>query len=111
MRLRVPPLLLALPLLGIARLLPEHGFGLWLRLAAATLVLLLPGRLVARALGRSGAAAAFAWSVGLVAAALAVTFAVHASLTLTLVLVLSAGALALPFQKPQVTDCYLRVPG
>ena len=37
MSLRVPPLLLALPLLGIARLLPEHGVGLWLRLAAATL--------------------------------------------------------------------------
>ena len=80
MSLRVPPLLLALPLLGIARLLPEHGFGLWLRLVAATLVLLLPGRLVARALGRSGPAAALAWSVGLVAAALALTFAVHGSL-------------------------------
>ena len=34
---------LGLPLLGIARLLPEHGFGLWLRLAAATLVLLAAG--------------------------------------------------------------------
>jgi hypothetical protein len=111
MRPRVPPLLLALPLLGIARLLPEHGFGLWVRLAAATLVLLLPGRLVARALGRGSPAAALAWSVGLVAAALAVTFAVHGSLTLTLMLVLGAGALALPFQKRQVTDCYLRVPG
>ncbi|MDX6567853.1 MAG: hypothetical protein QOH15_431 [Gaiellales bacterium] len=110
MRLRVPPLLVALPLLGIARLLPEHGFGLWLRLAAATLVLLLPGRLVARAVGRGGPAAAFVWSVGLVAAALALTFAVHGSLTLTLVLVLSAGALALPFQKRQVRDGYKRVP-
>src|ERR1700674_1779173 len=88
MSLRLPRLLLAAPLLGIARLLPEHGFGLWLRLAAATLVLLLPGRLLARALGRSGAAAAFAWSVGLVAAALALTFAVHASLNLVLVLLL-----------------------
>jgi hypothetical protein len=111
MSLRAPPLLLAVPLLGIAWLLPEHGFGLWLRLAAATLVLLMPGRLVARALGRSGPAAAFAWSVGLVAAALALTFAVHGSLTLTLIFVLGAGALALPFQKRQVTDCYLRVPG
>jgi len=53
---RVSPLLLSLPLLGIARLLPDHGAGLWLRLAAATLVLLVPGRLVARALGRSGPA-------------------------------------------------------
>jgi hypothetical protein len=111
MRLRVPLLLLALPLLGIARLLPDHGFGLWLRLAAATLVLLLPGRLVARALGRGGPAAAFAWSVGLVAGALALTFAVHGSLTLTLVLVLAAGALVLPFQRRQVTDRYKRIPG
>ena len=89
-------LLLGLPLLGISWLLPEHGFGLWLRLAAATLVLLLPGRLVARALGLCGTAAAFAWSVGLVAAALAVTFAANESLTLALVLVLCAGAIALP---------------
>ena len=97
MTLRVPPLLLAVPLLGLAWLLPEYGVGLWLRLAAATLVLLLPGRLVARALGRSGAAGALAWSCALVAAALAFTFAVRASLDLTLVLVLIAGAVALPF--------------
>jgi hypothetical protein len=94
---RVPPLLLAVPLLGISWLLPASGLGLWLRLAAATLVLLLPGRLVARALGLGGAAAALGWSTGLVAAALAFTFAVHGSLDLTLALVLTAGALALPF--------------
>jgi hypothetical protein len=97
MSLKVPPLLLALPLLGIARLLPEHGFGLWLRLAAATLVLLLPGRLVSRALGRQGVSGALAWSLALVAAALAITFAVHGSLDLTLALVFVAGAVALPF--------------
>jgi hypothetical protein len=95
--LRVPPLLLAVPLLGVARLLPEHGVGLWLRLAAATLVLLIPGRLVARALGRPGAAGALAWSCALVAAALAFTFAVHGSLDLTLALVLLAGVAVLPF--------------
>ena len=97
MTLRALRLLLAFPLLGLARLLPEHGFGLWLRLAAATLVLLLPGRLLARALGRNGPAEAFVWSVALVAAALALTFAVHGSLDLTLALVLVAGAVALPF--------------
>jgi hypothetical protein len=91
------PLLWAVPLLGLARLLPEHGVGLWLRLVAATLVLLLPGRLVSRAIGLSGVAAAFAWSCALVAAALAITFAVHGSLDLTLALVLVAGAVALPF--------------
>jgi hypothetical protein len=104
-------LLAALALLGIARLLPEHGFGLWLRLAAATLVLLAPGRLVARALGQRSSSATFAWSVALVAGALAVTFAVHASLVLTLILVLVAGAAALAFRKRQVTDSNLPVPG
>ena len=93
--LRVPPLLFAVPLLGIARLFPEHGFGLWLRLAAATLVLLAPGRLVARALGLCGAAPALAWSAALVAGALAFTFAVGGSLDLTLALVLVAGLVAL----------------
>ncbi|HWX08796.1 MAG TPA: hypothetical protein VNY33_02365, partial [Gaiellaceae bacterium] len=99
MQLRVPPLLLAVPLLGIARLLPGEGVGLWLRLAAATLVLLLPGRLVARALGRPGASGALAWSCALVAGALAFTFAVHGSLDLTLALVLVAGVVALPFSR------------
>jgi hypothetical protein len=41
LRHRAPLLLLAVPLLGVARLLPEEGFGLWLRLLAATLVLLI----------------------------------------------------------------------
>jgi hypothetical protein len=82
---------------------------LWLRLALATGVVLLPGVLVARALGRRGASAAFAWSVALVAGALALTFAVHGSLWLTLGLDLGAGALALPFalRRRQVTTCYL----
>jgi len=92
---RVPPLLLAVPLLGLSWLLPGSGAGLWLRLALASLVLLLPGRLVARALGRHGPAGAFVWSLALVAGALATTFAVHGSLDLTLALVLAAGAVAL----------------
>src|SRR5581483_3741144 len=70
---------------------------LWFRLALATCVLLLPGMLVARALGRRGAAASSAWSVALVAGALALTFAVHGSIWLTLGLDLGAGAAALPF--------------
>jgi hypothetical protein len=69
----------------------------WLQLAFGTWLVLLPGRIVARALGVAGAAETLTWSVGLVAAALAITFAVHASLLLTLALVLAAGAVALPF--------------
>jgi hypothetical protein len=81
-------------LLGIARLLPESGFGLWLRLAAATLVVLLPGTLVARCVGQRSAAASFASSVTLVGAGLALTLAVGASIDVTLAFVLGVGALA-----------------
>ena len=88
---------IAVALLFVSWLLPAEGVGLWIRLAAATVVLLLPGRFIARALGQRGPAAAFVWSCGLVAGALALTFAVHASLALTLALVLAAGAVALPF--------------
>jgi hypothetical protein len=67
-----------------------------LRLALATGILLLPGAVVARAVGLRGAAATLAWSLALLFGALAVTFLVGGSLTLTLVLLLAAGAAALP---------------
>lgn len=89
----------AAALLGLARLLPESGVGLWLRLVAATLVLLLPGRLVAHALGQRSLAAALTWSCALTAGALALTFAFHTSIDLALALVLAAGAVALPFRR------------
>jgi hypothetical protein len=81
-------------LLGISRLLPETGFGLWVRLAAATLVVLLPGTLVARCLGQRTAAASFASSLTLVGAGLALTLAVGASIDVTLAFALAVGALA-----------------
>lgn len=81
-------------LLGIARLLPDSGFGLWLRLAAATLIVLLPGRLVARALGQHSLSAALAWSATLVGAGLALAFALGTSLDVTLAFELAAGAAA-----------------
>lgn len=92
-RLITPAAVVAL--LGISRLLPETGFGLWVRLAAATLVVLLPGLLVARCLGQRSAAAAFAASVTLVGAGLALTVALGASLDVTLAFVLAAGAIGL----------------
>jgi hypothetical protein len=92
-RLAGPVALLAL--LGLSRLLPETGFGLWVRLAAATLVVLLPGILVARCLGQRTAAAAFAASITLVGAGLALTVALGASLSVTIAFVLAAGAVAL----------------
>ena len=92
-----PVLLLALPLLGVARLFPAHGFGLWLRLLAATLVLLLPGSLVARALRLRGASAAVALGLGALGPALLLVFVVHSSIWLALVVLAVIGAVALPF--------------
>ena len=70
-----------------------------LRLALATGILLLPGAVVARALGLRGASVTLAWSLALLFGALAVTFAVGASLSLTLVLLLAAGVVALRFAR------------
>ena len=93
----VPALLLALPALPLARLLPAEGPGLLLRLGAATAVVLLPGFLVARALGRRSASAGLALALALIFGALAAAFALSGSLTLVAVLLAAAGALALPF--------------
>jgi hypothetical protein len=70
-----------------------------LQLAFANAVLLLPGALVARALGLRSISATLAWSLALLFGALAVTFLVGASLALTLVLLLAAAAAALPFAR------------
>jgi hypothetical protein len=92
----VAPLVLLL-----ARLLPAQGFGLGLRVLAATAcVLIVPGALVVRALGwpeRIGVAvaASLAWSSLLLAVALAATFLVHGSLRLTLALLACATLAAL----------------
>src|SRR5713226_2841590 len=92
-----PILLLSLPLLGVARLLPEHGFGLWLRLVAASLVLLLPGALVTRALHLRGASATVAWGLGALGPALLLVFVVHTSILLALIVLGVVGVVALPF--------------
>ncbi len=97
-RLRLGPLATpaaAAGMLGIARLLPDTGFGLWLRLATATLIVLLPGRIVARCLGQRTAAATLGWTAAVVGFPLALTFAVGASLDLALACELAAGAVGL----------------
>jgi hypothetical protein len=107
-------LLAALPLvvLGLAQLVPAHGPGAAVRLAAAAAaVLVVPGAFVARALGWPAdlgvaAAAALAWSLVLLFGALLLTFAVEGSLTLTLVLLaaatLAAAVAALRRESPAV---------
>jgi hypothetical protein len=97
-RLQFAPLVgpaCAAALLGIARLMPETGFGLWLRLGAATFVLLMPGRLVARCLGQRTVAASFSWAAALVGGGLALACALGASLGVTIVFALAAGAVGL----------------
>jgi hypothetical protein len=86
-----------LPLLGVARLLPADGVGLWLRLLAATLVLLLPGSLVARALRLRGASVTVVFGLGALGPALLLVFLVHGSIWLALVVLAVIGVVALPF--------------
>ncbi|MFN2468634.1 MAG: hypothetical protein ABR521_10960 [Gaiellaceae bacterium] len=93
---RVPWALAALPALALARLLPAHGFGLGLRLAAATGVLLVPGALVARALGQAGAAATLAWSLGALLVGLGLVLVAHTALWPALVVLALVAAAALP---------------
>ncbi len=92
---RVPRELLVLPALALTRVLPDSGLGLYLKLAAATLVVLLPGSLLARALHRPSVSAALAWSLTGIFGAGAIVFAVHGSLDLALGLYAALGAAAL----------------
>lgn len=94
---RIPFVLLAVPALALARLLPAHGIGLGLRLAAATACLLIPGALISRGLRLRGLAPVLGWSLAALLFALAVTFAVHESLWLTLALLAAVSFVALPF--------------
>ena len=89
---------LAAPLLlGVSRLLPADGIGLGVRLAAAVACLLLPGALVARAVGVRGVSGAFAWTMAVLFAATALMFALHSSLWLALGVLIAVAIVALPF--------------
>ena len=70
-----------------------------IQLAFANAVLLVPGALVARALGVRSLAATLAWSLAILFGALVVVFAAGTSLTVALVLLLVAGAAAVPFAR------------
>ena len=106
---------LAIAALGITRALPEHGVGLWLRLGAATVVLLIPGAFVTRAVRMRGAAATLAWTLAALTLALGSTFVVHGSLWLALVLLGAIALAALPFalrhSEPSPSLAWLAVLG
>jgi hypothetical protein len=80
----------------------------YLRLAAATVVVLLPGALIARAAGRRSTAATLVFGLGAVFAAWAVVFTVHGDITLALWLLAAIGVVALvgasrrPLRVPRV---------
>ena len=95
-------LVLAAPAaLLLGRLLPPHGLGLVLRLSAASAcVLLVPGGIFVRALGRPhtfgvAIAASFAWSLAALAGALALTFALDGTIETTLWLLAGFAAVSL----------------
>jgi hypothetical protein len=94
---RFPVVLLALPALGLARLLPAEGLGLGLRLGAATLCLLIPGLLVGRALRTPGLAAGLGFSLAALAGALVVVVVVHTPIEVALAILVGVAVVALPF--------------
>ena len=69
--------------------------GDYLRLALATWLVLLPGRLVARSLGLRSSAAKLAWSFAALFLAWAVVFTVHGTITLALGILVLVGLAAL----------------
>jgi len=103
MILRLAVALGALLDLALARFVPDVGPGTFFRLAAATIVVLLPGGLVAEALGRRSASATLAWALAVLTGALALTFALGRSLTFTLVVLaaISLGALVIGRRRPR----------
>ena len=94
---RIPLVLAAIPLLAVARLLPAEGLGLAFRLTAASLCLLIPGALIARALRLPAVAEAVALSLGVLFLGMLATFALGTSILATLVVLGVAAAIALPF--------------
>jgi hypothetical protein len=81
--------IVALVDLAVARLLPESGGGLFLRLGAATIVVLVPGGLIADALGIRLTSATLVWALVALALALAVVFVLSASFGLALLVLLA----------------------
>ena len=68
--------------LALARVLPESGAFAYARLAAALVVLLLPGALIAEAIGRRSGSATLVWALAAVFVALVAVFALGSSLGL-----------------------------
>ena len=83
--------------LALTRLLPAEGVGLGFRLALATACVLLPGALIARALGLTGAAPALALGFGALFLAELAVFAFEGSLGIAAAVLAAIGLAAAPF--------------
>lgn len=84
---------------------------LYLKLALATALVLAPGWLVARALGLRSASASIAWSLVLLFGAMALTFAVSATIWLTIALLGIAAAAAAVARLLRGWPAAMSVPG
>jgi hypothetical protein len=91
--------LAALVDLAVARLFPESGGGLFLRLGAATIVVLVPGGLVAEALGLRSPAATLVWASASLALALGLVFLLSTSFSLALWVLLAVALAAILFGR------------
>jgi hypothetical protein len=81
--------------LALARLLPNDGVFVYPQLAAATIVLLVPGGLIAEALGRRSGSATLVWSLGALAVALAPPLLLGLSLDVALLVLAGISLVAL----------------
>jgi hypothetical protein len=93
---RLPAVAAVVVALLLARLLPAEGVFLYARLALATALVLAPGALVARALGRPGGAETLVWTLLTVLVGLVATVVVGGSLALVASVVAAVGLAALP---------------
>lgn len=76
-------------------LVPAEDVGLYVRLAAATVVALLPGTIIAAALRVRGEAAQLAWALTALFGVLAVTFSAGRSITFALALLAAVSVVSL----------------
>jgi hypothetical protein len=81
--------------LGLARLLPADGAWVYPRLATALAVALLPGWLIADALGRRGGAPTLLWTLAPLAGALGLVSVVGLPLSIAAAVLAAVGAIAL----------------
>jgi hypothetical protein len=81
-------------LLLVSRLFPPNGFGLWLRLIASTVLVLLPGLVIARKLALPLVSGGVTASLLLLTVALATVFIFRASLNVGLIIYAVAGSAA-----------------